>query len=398
MSDIPGLAVTLAAQAALVSAFVRQRLNPARTPEALADSGKMIVLGAFLSALAIGMRSQAMWLTLPLLALVLVQRAGRGAAGALLGSAMTFTIGVLIWAVPLLVASGGPGPYRTAIAAQGAEDFAGVDMLYRNPGARRLAFALLETFIYPWASPVLGWTIFVLAVAGALTLLQRAPRAALLLGVLIGPYLFVHLLFHETVTTRYALPSDSRDGVSRGERSDSGDEVGDDRIRPRWQSLPCGVLLVTLPSIRVYAKEGSPAFAAISELRQRLQTEPACRNRMHQAFVRSTQTQNFGNDARAEGAADARVAGADGLSGGRAIPRRSGFLRSGTHRHRIDRPAEPDTRRPITSGVFHESGSSAVCGPMWSIWSVSIHRLVVRGRGMAPHAGDAEHVRTSPAH
>ena len=54
----------------------------------------MIVLGAFLSALAIGMRSQAIWLTLPLLALVLVQRAGRGAAGALLGSAMTFTIGV----------------------------------------------------------------------------------------------------------------------------------------------------------------------------------------------------------------------------------------------------------------------------------------------------------------
>ena len=96
--------------------------------------------------------------------------------------------------------------YRAAIAAQGSEDFAGVDMLYRNPGARRLAFALLETFIYPWASPVLGWTIFVLAVVGKLALLRRAPRVVLLLGVLIGPYLFVHLLFHETVTTRYALP------------------------------------------------------------------------------------------------------------------------------------------------------------------------------------------------
>ena len=67
MSDVPGMAVTLAAQAALVAAFVRQRLNPARTPEALEDSGKMIVLGAFLSAIAIGMRSQAFLLTLPLL-------------------------------------------------------------------------------------------------------------------------------------------------------------------------------------------------------------------------------------------------------------------------------------------------------------------------------------------
>jgi Protein of unknown function (DUF2723) len=292
MSDVPGLAVILAAQAALVSAFVRQRVNPARTPQALEDSGKMIVLGAFLSALAIGMRSQAIWLTLPLLAVVLVQRAGRGAAGALLGSAMAFTIGVLIWAIPLLVASGGPGPYRIAIGAQGAEDFAGVDMLYRNPGARRLAFALLETFIYPWASPVLGWTIFVMAAAGALTLLQRAPRAALLLGVLIGPYLFVHLLFHETVTTRYALPLipvmaflavKGLTVVMRSTTTASA-AVG---ILAVW------CLVVTLPSIRVYA-DGSPAFAAISDLRQRLQTEPRAVIGMHQAFVRSTQTQNFG--------------------------------------------------------------------------------------------------------
>ena len=194
MSDIPGLALTLAAQAALVSAFVRQRLNPARTPEALADSGRMIVLGAFLSALAIGMRSQAMWLTLPLLALVLVQRAGRGAAGALLGSAMTFTIGVLIWAVPLVIASGGLMAYRAAIAAQGSEDFAGVDMLYRNPSARRLAFALLETFIYPWASPVLGWTIFVLAAGGSWRSCGAHRGSCLLLGALVGPYLVVHLL------------------------------------------------------------------------------------------------------------------------------------------------------------------------------------------------------------
>ena len=97
MSDIPGLAVTLAAQAALAAAYARQRLDPSRTPGAIEASGRMIVLGALLSAIAIGFRSQAAVLTLPLLALVLLQRAGRGAAGALLGSVMTFSIGVLLW-------------------------------------------------------------------------------------------------------------------------------------------------------------------------------------------------------------------------------------------------------------------------------------------------------------
>jgi hypothetical protein len=294
MSDIAGLCLTLAAQAALVAAFVRQRLNPARTPDALADSGRMIVLGAFLSALAIGMRSQAVWLTLPLLAVVVVQRAGRGAAGALLGSAMTFTIGVLIWAIPLLIASGGPAAYRAAISAQGSEDFAGVDMLYRNPGARRLAFALLETFIYPWASSVLGWTVFVLAAVGKLALLGRAPRVVLLLGVLIGPYLFVHLIFHETVTTRYALPLIpvmaflAVKGVSVLIRSRA-------MTSAAVAALVVWSLVVTLPSIRVYANAGSPAFAALSEMRKRVEAAPDAVIAMHQGFLRSAQTQSFGS-------------------------------------------------------------------------------------------------------
>jgi hypothetical protein len=121
------------------------------------------VLGAFLSAIAIGMRSQAMWLTLPLVIIVLLQRAGRAAAGALLGSAMTFSIGILIWLVPLVIATGGVAAYRAALAAQGSEDFSGVDMLYRNPTPRRLAMSLLETFVFPWASTPLGWIVFALA-------------------------------------------------------------------------------------------------------------------------------------------------------------------------------------------------------------------------------------------
>ena len=93
----------------------------------------MIVAGALIAGLAVGVRTQTIWLTLPLLALVLLDRAGRGAAGALLGSAMTFSIGVLVWAIPLIVASGGLAQYRAAFAGQAAEQFTGLDIFLSNP-------------------------------------------------------------------------------------------------------------------------------------------------------------------------------------------------------------------------------------------------------------------------
>ena len=298
LSDIPGLALTLAAQAALATAFVRQRVNPERTPQALADSGQMIVLGAFLAAIAIGMRSQAIFLTLPLLLLVLLQRAGRGAAGAVLGSAMTFSTGVLLWLVPLVFASGGVHAYRAALRAQGGEDFSGVDMLYRNPTARRIAFSLLDTFISPWAASPLGWIMFGLAAAGTIALVWRAPRAALVAVVLGVPYLIFHLLFHETVTTRYALPLIPLIAFL----AVYGLHVLARQMPRPDLTTPAGVgvivvwsLALTLPAARVYARDGSPAFAAIHDLHSALRAEPAAAIGMHQGLARSVQTQDFGS-------------------------------------------------------------------------------------------------------
>ena len=296
MSDVPGLAFTLAAQATLVSAFVRQRLRPERTPEALAATGSRIVLGAFLSALAIGMRSQALWLTLPLLALVLIQRAGRGAAGALLGSLMAFSIGTLLWAVPLVIASGGVRAYWNAVAVQGSEDFVGVDMLYLNPTPRRLAFALLETFIYPWASSALGWTVFALAVVGSLALLKRSPRTLVLLVVLAGPYVCVHLLFQETVTTRYALPLIpvmAYLAIKGLELAAGAARRSATVVTMATAGLVVWSLILTLPAVRVYASEGSPAFRAIAELHKRLAADQGAVVGMHHALLRSVQTQSF---------------------------------------------------------------------------------------------------------
>ena len=57
----------------------------ALSPAAIAASGRMIVIGAFLAALSIGLRSQTVWFTVPLLVLVLLDRVGRGVAGAMIG-------------------------------------------------------------------------------------------------------------------------------------------------------------------------------------------------------------------------------------------------------------------------------------------------------------------------
>ena len=102
LSDTTGLALALAAQACLAGAFVRRRQGHGADPETIAASGRMIVAGALIAGLAIGVRTQTLWLTLPLLALVLVDRTGRGAAGAILGSAMTFSIGVLVFGMFML--------------------------------------------------------------------------------------------------------------------------------------------------------------------------------------------------------------------------------------------------------------------------------------------------------
>jgi hypothetical protein len=210
MSDVPGLAAALAAQACLALAWWRQRPHASGdrrlSPERMAASGQMIVAGALVAGIAIGFRSQNAVLTLPLLAGVLLDRVGRGVAGALLGSAVAFTVGVLLWAVPLMIASGGLNEYLAALGSQAGEDFAGVDMLYSNPSPRLAAFALLRTFVYPWDSVVLGSVIVALAVAGTAGLVLRDRRS--LVGVLLVtvPYLAFHLLFQDTAFVRYALP------------------------------------------------------------------------------------------------------------------------------------------------------------------------------------------------
>src|SRR4029077_6068898 len=160
---------------------------------------------------------------------------------------------------------------------------------------RRLAIGLLQTFIYPWASTPLGCVVFGLAAIGMVALLWRSRRAAILVTTLALPYTVFHLLFQETVTTRYALPLIPLIAFLA---------VGGIRVLARTSlrqvsaavaAIVVWSLALTLPAARVYAREGSPAFAALAELHRVLQDEPNAAIGMHQGILRSVQTQDFGS-------------------------------------------------------------------------------------------------------
>lgn len=209
MSDMVGFGAVMLAQAILATAFVRQFQDMPDTRDRLdaavaSRSGRLILFGALAAAVAIGVRSQAIWLTLPLLAVVLLSRVGRGAAGAWIGASVWFTGGVLVWLVPLLVASGGPSAYLRALKSQASEDWTAGDIMATHVSARQVAFGLNDTFIAHWAG--LGWIVLALATIGAVAMLWRQRRASVVLAAAFAPYLVFHLAFQESAHTRYALP------------------------------------------------------------------------------------------------------------------------------------------------------------------------------------------------
>jgi hypothetical protein len=190
LSDMVGFAAALGAQAATVAATTQTGL----------------VLAAFGSALAIGIRSQAAWLTIPLLALMILRQPVAGRARIAIAAATAFVVGCAVWAIPLIVLNGGPASYWRALFSQGAEDLSGVQMLWTTPTPRQFVRTMFYTFLGPWAVWPVAAVVLLAAAAGTALMLLHGRRPLAVLGVAFGPYLIFHFLFQETVTTRYALP------------------------------------------------------------------------------------------------------------------------------------------------------------------------------------------------
>jgi hypothetical protein len=255
LSDMTGFAFAIGAQALMVRALLRRRDDP---PGLSPDTS--IIVAAFVAGFAIGVRSQTAALTVPLLALTLLQppRAGVRAG---LSAAFAVAMGIAAWAIPLVIASGGPTEYLHALGAQAGEDFAGVVMLWTHPTPRVAVSALLNTFVWPWNWRV-GILVCVLAAIGIVRIALRSRRALIVLVVAFAPYAAFHLLFHETETIRYALPLVPLMAYAAVAA-----------LEGPWRMLPMGAgalaavsLVIALPASAMYAREGAPVFRAFDDM------------------------------------------------------------------------------------------------------------------------------------
>lgn len=298
MSDVTGLAFTWTAQALIVTWMVRARCRP--TGGSVADDRQErisstrdgsswsfgLLAAAFVSGLAGGVRSQTIVSTLPLLVLALAMASPGFKWAVWRQAAVAYVAGLATWLIPLLVYSGGPSRYLAALTSQARDDFGGVQMLATSFTPRGLAFGLLQTFVYPWASLPLAGVVLALATCGGLVLLLRARFAALVLATAALPYAIFHLAFQETLTIRYALPLVAPvayltvrgiDGMST-------------RLMPVLVAMIAAAgLSVTIPAQVAYASHGSPAFRAINDVEAaELRGEGRPVLGMHRSIVEAT--------------------------------------------------------------------------------------------------------------
>ncbi|MGE3959764.1 MAG: hypothetical protein AB7H96_23830 [Vicinamibacterales bacterium] len=190
LSDVTGLAASVGVQALIVTA----------------SGVPGVVVAAFLAAFAAGIRSQVVWLTLPLLALAVLRLPAAERARGMVRAFAAYAAGGLAWFVPLVIVSGGPAAYLRVFYSQGAEDLSGVAMLATTPTVRQALLAIEYHLLGPWGEIAVAVPVLLLAAAGLVVMGLRARAALVTLVVAYGPYLAFDLLFQETITTRYALP------------------------------------------------------------------------------------------------------------------------------------------------------------------------------------------------
>jgi hypothetical protein len=274
LSDVVGLAFTISAQALLVTAAVRQgswaddraiATRGGTNREAILQSGRLIVLGSLVAGFAAGVRSQTLLLTLPLLSTVVLDRIGRGAGAALVGSLVAFVTGVLLWLGPMLAITG-PSQYVGALSWQAGDDWAGVDMLASHPVVGHFMHGGLETFIHPWVALPLAIVVIGLAVLGTAAMLRESRRALLFLAAASLPYALFHFTFQEMQTIRYALPLVPPIALL----AVRGLAIGGMRLAALGAAaLSVASLLLVWPLTADYSKGGGSIFDLLASMRAR---------------------------------------------------------------------------------------------------------------------------------
>jgi Protein O-mannosyl-transferase TMEM260-like len=260
LSDLAGLGAACAALAALASSFARNSDPLANSQQRAASSdARSAIAGAFFAGLAVGFRSQMALLTVPFLIAVIVLERRKWIP--LVGAAIA---GVAIWAIPLILLSGGPAGYLHALRSQAGEDFSGVVMLWTHHTPRAAVAAFLQTFVRPWDSPVLAGVMLALAGGGLATLALRARRTLALLLIIFGPYALFHLVFQETVTIRYALPLIPLVAYLAADLIAGAESFTSAMVTVAVAAMG---LSAAFPATAAFAATPSPVFGLLSEMR-----------------------------------------------------------------------------------------------------------------------------------
>jgi hypothetical protein len=254
LSDMTGLAAAIGVQALVLD--VRRRGVPG------IDRRRLSIASA-LAGVAVGIRSQVAWLTLPLLLFVIARDGGAARGRLAMRSALAVGVGALIWAVPLVAVSGGPAAYWNALFGQGAEDLANIQMLFTTPTLKVFRSALYFAFVAPWARWDVAVLVLVLAAAGCVQTWRRSSGELGVMAAAYVPYFAFDLLFQETFTTRYALPLvvpvayfSARGALTIG-------------VRPGVVvaiALAAFDAHVSGTSLAAYARESAPAFRLLRDM------------------------------------------------------------------------------------------------------------------------------------
>lgn len=256
LSDMPGLIVGLA----IVTAFIRG-WNAWRRSHAAAP--RVWLWASLAAGFAIGLRTQTMWMTGPFWCCALIEllRAKRAKDAALVfGSA---AVGALLWAVPLVVASGGLGAYLHALTSQGAADFSGIEMLATRPTMALFRLAMRRTFVDPWAFRGFANVVLALAALGIARLAWRDRRVLSLVVLTFVPYLVFHLAFQETATLRYGLPLVVMvAGLAVMALAALGTRVASVGAA----AIAVASLVIVQPRLAAYANQPAPVFEALDDM------------------------------------------------------------------------------------------------------------------------------------
>ncbi|HUF25058.1 MAG TPA: hypothetical protein VMN81_13085 [Vicinamibacterales bacterium] len=244
LSDFPGLAAALAAQALLARGL-------------LAGDSRHAIAGAIVAGAAMGLRLQTALLTLPLLAVVLWSAAMP--RGRRLWIAAGAVAGMLTWVVPSVVEAGA-GAYAGALAAQ-ARDTLGATAA--GAWIRLLPEALYATFVDPFGSVILASIVLGVAAVGVVLAISRERSVLKIVALGFLPYLAFHLLFQDPFTNRYALPLIPAIALLFVLPIDY---VSPRAVLPAAAGAATAGLIIAVPALQAFADAESPGFGVIRDL------------------------------------------------------------------------------------------------------------------------------------